>query len=132
MLMLSDRPAKPAKSQKDKKRSNPVAKHAPKFNRAATHRDRAKYYPPDDRKRKPHGREFRYRGVLVAGTGFELPRENPVKTGIPNHGGAECGAHSAQHLERDPHLQTLILAWPDLPATLKAGILAMVESCTDP
>ena len=23
-------------------------------------------------------------------------------------------------------------SWPDLPATLKAGILAMVESCTDP
>ena len=67
----------------------------------------------------------------VAGTGFELPRENPVKTGIPNHGGAECGALSAQHLKLDPQLQTLILAWPDLPATLKAGILAMVESCTD-
>ena len=32
MLMLSDRPAKPAKSQKGKKRSNPVAKHAPKLN----------------------------------------------------------------------------------------------------
>jgi hypothetical protein len=57
MLMLSDRPAKPAKSQKGKKRSNPVAKHAPKFNRAATHRDRAKYYRPDERKRKPHSAE---------------------------------------------------------------------------
>ena len=83
------------------------------------------------RMKKPHGREFRFRGVQVAGTGFELPRENPVKTAIPNHGGAECGALSAQHLKLDPQLQTLILAWPDLPATLKAGILAMVESCTD-
>ena len=66
----------------------------------------------------------------MVGTGFELPGENPVETAIPNHGGAECGALSAQHLEVDPHLRTLILAWPDLPATLKAGILAMVESCT--
>ena len=55
--MSSDRPAKLAKSQKGNKRSNPVAKHAPKFNRAATHRDRAKYYRPDERKRKPHGAE---------------------------------------------------------------------------
>jgi len=55
--MLSDRPAKPAKSQKGKKRSNPAATHAPKFNRAATHRDRAKYYRPDERKRKPHAED---------------------------------------------------------------------------
>jgi len=30
----------------------------------------------------------------------------------------------------DPELQFVIERWPDLPATLKAGILAMVESCT--
>ena len=31
----------------------------------------------------------------------------------------------------DPELQSVIERWPNLPATLKAGILAMVESCTD-
>ena len=35
---------KPRKSKRKSKRSNPVAKFARKFNRAATHRDRTKYY----------------------------------------------------------------------------------------
>ena len=74
----------------------------------------------------------------VARTGFELPRENPVKTAIPNHGGPEYGAlrirpTQCTTLRTGPTASNAHsgLAWPDLPATLKAGIPAMVESCTD-
>ena len=35
---------KSRKSKRKSKRSNPVAKFARKFNRAATHRDRTKYW----------------------------------------------------------------------------------------
>lgn len=36
--------SKPRKSKRRSKKSNPVAKFARKFNRAATHRDRTKYW----------------------------------------------------------------------------------------
>ena len=39
--------------QKGEKKRNPVAKHSSKFNRPTTHRDRAKYYRPDEHKKNP-------------------------------------------------------------------------------
>ena len=31
----------------------------------------------------------------------------------------------------DPDLATVVAAWPDLPDTVRAGILAMVSACED-
>ena len=47
------------------------------------------------------------------------------KTIIPDQGGAKSGALCAP-----ADLQEVIDAWPDLPATVKAEVLAMVRATT--
>ena len=42
-----------------------------------------------------------------------------------------CAAPEIHNVLIDPELQSDIECWPVLPATLKVGILAMVESCTE-
>jgi len=46
-------------------------------------------------------------------------------------GGAESGAVGAQLGPIDLDLADLIRCWPDLPETLRAGIMAMVRTATD-
>ena len=56
-------------------------------------------------------------GIEPPSRGAE-PLENQVE---PGGGGAESGA-------TDPDLATICIAWPTLPAAVKAGILAMVKA----
>lgn len=64
----------------------------------------------------------------MAGTGFEHPRRTPENMRVSEQSGAECGALDARDVEIDPDLATVAEAWPRLPETIKAGILAMVRT----
>ena len=43
-------------------------------------------------------------------------------------GGAESGALSEDSAPTDPDLAYIINQWPDLPAAIRAGIVAMVKA----
>lgn len=43
-------------------------------------------------------------------------------------GGAESGAVGAQTPPIDPDLQAVVKAWPGLPESVRAGIVAMVRA----
>ena len=62
--------------------------------------------------------------------GFEQPAETPAKRGISETGGAKSGALSPVSTPIDPDLAAITAAWPELPAALKAGIVAMVKAAT--
>lgn len=79
-------------------------------------------------KRKPHGHEFRNRGVSVAGTGLEVPAISSEKTDSPPQGGAESGEVCAESDPIEADLQLIIDAWPGLTDNAKAEIEAMVDS----
>lgn len=64
----------------------------------------------------------------MAEAGLETVANSPQKTGNSSRGGAESGAVDARSGAFDPELQTIVDAWPSLPDTVKAGILAMVKS----
>ena len=64
----------------------------------------------------------------MAGTGFEPPRRPPEIMRISEESGAECGALYARDVEIDPDLAVVAEAWPLLPETIKAGILAMIRA----
>lgn len=67
----------------------------------------------------------------MAGTGFDSPLRNPQNMRFSGQGGAECGALHARDVEIDPNLAAVAEAWPRLPETIKAGILAMVRATLD-
>jgi hypothetical protein len=48
--------------------------------------------------------------------------------GCENQSGAESGALCAREVPLDADLAALIDAWPTLPVTIKAGIVAMVRA----
>jgi hypothetical protein len=66
----------------------------------------------------------------VAGTGREHPAETPRKQGFSGAGGAESGAVGAREHSADADLQVVVDAWPSLPETAKANILAMIRAAT--
>ena len=69
----------------------------------------------------------------MGATGFEHPAENSGKTRVLAHSGAESGALSVRDgvglSSDDPDLRAVVEAWPNLPDTVKAGILAMIRTC---
>ena len=64
----------------------------------------------------------------MATTGFELPHRNAGKTAIPDQTGTKCGALGAHSVPIDTDLQAVIEAWPDLPKSTKADMIAMVRA----
>jgi hypothetical protein len=62
--------------------------------------------------------------------------EDRIRTYAPNTGnssssdqsGAESGALGAQEATLDPDLAAVVDAWPALPGTIKAGILAIIRA----
>lgn len=72
----------------------------------------------------------------VAPAGIEHPQDITEKPGVPESGGAECGALPGDPALRtppttpptdDPDLAAIMAAWPSLPAPVRAGILAMIR-----
>jgi hypothetical protein len=64
----------------------------------------------------------------VGDTRLEHPHDIAGNTGGPQQGGAESGALGARETALDPDLAALIKAWPALPATVQANILAVVRA----
>jgi hypothetical protein len=60
--------------------------------------------------------------------GLERVAKTTGKTGIPDSGGAECGALGAQNAPSDPDLAAVVDAWPTLPEAVRTAILAMVKA----
>ncbi|MBY0461225.1 MAG: hypothetical protein K2V38_28205 [Gemmataceae bacterium] len=57
-------------------------------------------------------------------SGAEHPAKSIEKTHFATPGGAESGALA--RIDLDPDLSRIVAAWPDLPAPIKAAILALV------
>ena len=66
---------------------------------------------------------------IMAGTGFELPTNNPRYSRMSDKSGTECGALGAQNdVTFDPELAAVLDVWLALPAAIKAGILAILHA----
>jgi hypothetical protein len=63
---------------------------------------------------------------------MQIPSEKPQ---IPPTGGANSGARADGLAPKrpvvDPDLGAVIKAWPDLPAAIKAGVVAMVKAARE-
>ena len=57
--------------------------------------------------------------------------ENPEENALSRDSAAPGAAVGAQNTSIDPDLQAIIERWPELPDTVKAGILAMVRTSGD-
>lgn len=68
----------------------------------------------------------------IAATGLEHPSNSPEKQGFPAQGGAESGALGGESATNqqpaDPDLAAVVSAWANLPAAIRAGIVAMVKT----
>ena len=60
--------------------------------------------------------------------GIEPTDDSAEKTALSLEGGAKSGAVAPQSGPIDPDLACLIDAWPNLPAPIRAGILAMIRA----
>jgi hypothetical protein len=78
------------------------------------HKIAAEAYPPSSYKRK------------VEAAGIELGPQSSGNSGVGGQSGAKCGALDAPKAPLDPDLAAVVDAWPALPPTIKAGILAMI------
>jgi hypothetical protein len=67
----------------------------------------------------------------MAGTGLELPQETAGNSSGSDQSGAESGALNAQNLADDVRLTAIVWAWPSLPESTKANILAMVRAAAE-
>ena len=80
-------------------------------------------------KQNPGVATFRYAGVKVAGTGFEREPFPPGNSHIAGSDSAKCSALLPDSIMADDEsLREVIEAWPNLPAALQRGILAMVRA----
>jgi len=64
----------------------------------------------------------------MVAAGLEHPPLEHSKTAISTSGGAKSGAPDAPNAPHDPDLVLVVERWPELPAPVKAGILAMVQA----
>jgi hypothetical protein len=75
--------------------------------------------------------QLNYR-VSLAGGGFEPCHNSPAKSPVSPERGTESGTvggDSANNQQlADPDLAKVVMAWPNLPAAIRAGILAMVQA----
>jgi hypothetical protein len=59
---------------------------------------------------------------------IRTPPENDSNSSGSGEGGAKSGALGAPEAAFDPELAAIVVAWPALPAAIKAGIMAMVRA----
>jgi hypothetical protein len=64
----------------------------------------------------------------MAGTGFEVAQDLAGDSTTNNQSGAKSGAVGVGSYARDPELNAVTEAWPDLSPAIKAGILAMIRA----
>ena len=80
-------------------------------------------------KQNPGVATFRYAGVKVAGTGFE---RELFPSGNSHIAGSDSAKSSAllpsSEATHDEALREVIRAWPELPAALQQGVLAIVRA----
>jgi hypothetical protein len=64
--------------------------------------------------------------TLAERTGREHPADSSGKHEFPVQGGAESGAVDVRESLQAPDLLAVVQAWPMLPASTRAAILAMI------
>jgi integrase len=77
------------------------------------------------------GDSAQFQTVQAEAEGFEPQRtsRNPMENrGVAGEAGAPAGAHSAGTAGNDKELAQVVEAWPKLPATIRAGVVAMVKA----
>jgi hypothetical protein len=62
------------------------------------------------------------------GTSKRTTAQTPLKSEHFETDDAQTGAFGTQKAPFDPHLATVVDAWPTLPEVIKTGILAMVRA----
>lgn len=60
--------------------------------------------------------------------GIECGAKSSGKTGVANQSGVECGALDERQAEFAPDLGAVVKAWPNLPETIRVGVLAMIRA----
>lgn len=60
--------------------------------------------------------------------GIERPPNSSIKTPVSSEGGAKCGALIADFATSDTKLSRVVEAQSNLPAPIKAGIMAMIQA----
>ena len=64
----------------------------------------------------------------MAGTGFETTAFSSGNTPLSETGDAKSDVNCTQSDDADPDLMAVVNAWPTLPESLKAGIVAVVRA----
>ncbi len=69
-----------------------------------------------------------YRVFSVVREGLEQPPKSSGKTAVSTIGGAKSDVIGAAGGAIDPDLQAILDAWPRLPESVRAEVLAMVRA----
>lgn len=64
--------------------------------------------------------------------GFEHSTLTVSKTPISEGGGAKSDAHDAPDAPKEPDLDIVVKAWPELPEHIKAAIRALIQTQNKP
>jgi hypothetical protein len=64
--------------------------------------------------------------------GFEHPPVTVSKTSISEGSGAKSDAPCAPKAPKDPDLDIVVKAWPELPGHIKAAIKALIQTQNKP
>jgi hypothetical protein len=64
----------------------------------------------------------------VGPVGLEHPPLKVSKTAISQGGGAKSDARRAPEAPKDPDLDIVVKAWPELPGHIKAAIKALIKA----
>jgi hypothetical protein len=77
---------------------------------------------------RPQAAPSRGREKASGEGGIRTTRVFPEEPALPADRGAQSGAPATQTRPADPDLAALVVAWPNLPEPIKAGILAMIRA----
>ncbi len=72
------------------------------------------------------------REQIMGRVGFEHPPVTVSKTPISEGGGAKSDAQDAPKAPKDPDLEIVVKAWPELPGHIKEAIKALIQTQNKP